>query len=101
LYIASAQAVVVPSLSEGFGFSVAESCATGTPVVASRVGSIPEVISGQFVLIEPASAAAIAQGVLQVKHGQLNHTPLKQFSWDAAVEAHEQLYKNLLPTSSA
>lgn len=94
-YIAAAQAVVVPSLSEGFGFSVAESCATGTPLVATRAGSIPEVISGQFVLIEPGSVTAIAQGVLAISSDHMTHTPLKQFSWKTTVELHDRLYTEL------
>lgn len=94
-YIAAAQAVVVPSLSEGFGFSVAESCSVGTPVVASRVGSIPEVVSGKFVLIEPAQASEIARGVFAVSQGQVTQTAPKTFSWEATIKAHEDVYRQL------
>ncbi len=41
-YIAAADCVVVPSLSEGFGFTAAEACAMGKPVVASDTASLPE-----------------------------------------------------------
>lgn len=95
-YIAAAQAVVVPSLSEGFGFSVAESCATGTPVVASRVGSIPEVISGLFRLIDPKKPTDIAEAVINVKIGKLTPTPSKTFSWQTTVRDHEQIYQKIV-----
>lgn len=94
-YLAMAHVIVVPSLSEGFGFSVAEACAVGTPVVATRVGSIPEVISGPHVFIEPKSSLAICHGVEQVwKHNML-HTPLKRFKWSTQVELVEKMYHDL------
>ena len=62
-YIAAADCIVIPSLSEGFGLTAAEACAMRKPVVASKVGSLPEIISGQYVLIEPKNSEAIADGV--------------------------------------
>jgi len=49
-YIAASDCIVVPSLSEGFGFAAAESCAMGKLIVASNVASLPEVVSGKFYL---------------------------------------------------
>ena len=65
-YLKAADCVVVPSLTEGFGFSVAESCAMGKPVVASNTTSIPEVISGEYVLVKPKKPEDIAKGVIDV-----------------------------------
>jgi len=48
-YIKMADCVVIPSLSEGFGFAAAECSAIGTPIVVSHVGSLPEVVSGRVV----------------------------------------------------
>ncbi|GAH66780.1 unnamed protein product, partial [marine sediment metagenome] len=42
-YIAATDCVIVPSLFEAFGFTAAEACAMGKPVVATDVGSLPEV----------------------------------------------------------
>ena len=52
-YIAASDCIVVPSLSESFGFAAAEACAMGKPIVASNVASLPEVVSARFILIEP------------------------------------------------
>lgn len=94
-YLREADCIVIPSLTEGFGLTTAEACATGIPVVATRAGSIPEVISGRHVLVEPASAEAIAAGVLRIRRGDWDETPPKRFSWDAMVDAYEGLYQEL------
>lgn len=54
---------VLPSLwSEPFGRTVIESMACETPVVASRVGGIPEILTGEFArwLVEPGDAESLA-----------------------------------------
>jgi N-acetyl-alpha-D-glucosaminyl L-malate synthase BshA len=43
-----ADVFLLPSESESFGLAAAEALACGTPVVASRVGGIPEMIGDQF-----------------------------------------------------
>jgi glycosyltransferase involved in cell wall biosynthesis len=44
--LSMADAVLVPSRSEGFGASLLESMAAGTPIIASDAGAIPEVLAG-------------------------------------------------------
>ena len=67
--VKAADCVVIPSVAEGFGYTTLEACASGVPVVATRTGSIPEVIGGRFVLVEPRSAEALARGILEVRAG--------------------------------
>lgn len=50
---AGAEAFVFPSLYEGFGLPILEAMACGTPVVASRAGSLPEVAGEAALLIDP------------------------------------------------
>ncbi len=95
-YLRDADCIVIPSLTEGFGLTTAEACALGIPVVATRVGSLPEVVSGRHVLVEAGSAEAIADGVLRVQRGEWEETPPRRFSWEAMVEAYENLYQELL-----
>jgi len=64
--IASSAVLVYPSRSEGFGYPPLEAMAAGVPVVASRAGSIPEVVETAAHLVEPGSPAALADGVRRV-----------------------------------
>jgi glycosyltransferase involved in cell wall biosynthesis len=61
--LTGAEALVYPSLYEGFGLPVLEAMACGTPVVTSNVASLPEVAGNAAVLVDPADPAAIAEGI--------------------------------------
>jgi glycosyltransferase involved in cell wall biosynthesis len=63
---AEAWVVAYPSALEGFGFPVLEAFAAGTPIVAARGGSIPELAGDAAVLVSPGSAPELAEGLLRV-----------------------------------
>lgn len=87
-YIKTSNCVVVPSLSEGFGFCVAETNYLGTPVVASNVASIPEVISGKYILVQPQSPEAIERGVIDVKNKKYKQTKMKFFNKEKTIKEY-------------
>lgn len=60
---AAAECLVFPSLHEGFGFPPLEAMACGTPVVAMRSASIPEVVGKAGLLVEPGSARRLAGAI--------------------------------------
>ncbi len=95
-YIAASDCVVVPSVSEGFGYSAAEACAMGKPVVASNTTSLPEVVSGKFVLVEPKNPKAIAEGIEKVYNKKYSKSKLRKFTVEENVKRHVELYKSLI-----
>ena len=95
-YIAASDCVVVPSLTEGFGLTAVEACAMEKPVVASNVASLPEVVSGKYVLVEPKDPEAIAEGVEKVYKGEVEYSPPKVFSCDECVREYLKVYSEVL-----
>lgn len=94
--IRDADCVVIPSRTEGFGLTAAEACATGTPVVATRAGSLPESVSGRHILVEAGSPKSIADGVTRIWRGEWQETSIHNYVWDAMVDAYVSLYKEIL-----
>jgi D-inositol-3-phosphate glycosyltransferase len=95
-YILASDCIVIPSLSEGFGFSALEACNAGKVVVSTDAGALPEVVFGKHVFVIPASTDAIVEGCVKACRGELEFTPAKNFSWARAVEEYMQLYRRLL-----
>lgn len=64
-YVSAFDIGVVPSLEEGFGLVALEAHALGVPVVASRVGGLPEIVSHERsgLLVPPASPKALADAI--------------------------------------
>lgn len=63
--IRQADTVVLASLHEGYPISLLEACARGAPIVATSVGSIPEVFSNRkcAILVPPRDSAALARAL--------------------------------------
>ena len=62
----SASALVYPSRYEGFGLPLVEAMACGTPVVAARAGSIPEVVGDAGPLLDPDDEEGFATAIARL-----------------------------------
>jgi glycosyltransferase involved in cell wall biosynthesis len=58
--VAGARAVIFPAVSESAGLPATEAIAAGTPVVASAVGALPEIVGSAGILVEPRDPRRLA-----------------------------------------
>ncbi len=95
-FIKMADCVVIPSLTEGFGFTTAESCAMDKPVVVSNTTSLPEVVSGRYKLVSPKDSSAIAEAVINIANNKYEQKPKKIFNLQDNIDNYVKLYKSML-----
>jgi len=87
---AGADLFAFPSLFEGFGIPLLEAMSSGTPLCASNVASIPEVVQDAGLLFDPTSIADIKQAIARLTSDTELRNDLvkrgfqqsKNFSWD-------------------
>lgn len=106
--LASAEIACIPSLYEGFSLPAVEAMASGTPLVVSRTGALPEVVGEPGVcaeLTEPGDSAALARVI-----GRLLDSPrtlrrmqlagreraVQVFSWESVAAQTVQVYQRAI-----
>jgi glycosyltransferase involved in cell wall biosynthesis len=109
----SAQVACVPSLYEGFSLPAAEAMATGTPLIATTGGAIPEVAGpdGETCLaVPPGDAGALAAGLgrllddaaLRARLGAAGRARvLDRFTWARAAQGTAELYREAIAARGA
>ena len=95
-YIKAADCAIIPSLAEGFGYSVVEANAMGTPLVASDAGSIPEVVSGKFLLFKSKNIKDLAEKVASVSQNKFRDMPRKTFEWSTSIGKYLRTYRKFI-----
>ena len=96
----TAEALVFPSLYEGFGLPPLEAMACGCPVAVSRVGALPEICGDAARYFDPAEPEEIAAVTLEVlaAPGELVERGLARaqgFTWDECARRHDEVYEEL------
>jgi glycosyltransferase involved in cell wall biosynthesis len=95
-----AEALVFPSLYEGFGLPLLEAMASGTPAVTSNITALPEVAGDAALLVDPTSVEQIAAAMRRITGDNFLRRELRQkglaqaakFSWKStAARVHETL----------
>jgi glycosyltransferase involved in cell wall biosynthesis len=110
---ASAEVACIPSLYEGFSLPAVEAMASGTPVVASRVGALPEVVGtcgACAELVPPADVDELTRAL-----GELLDSPERRrnlgkagraraidvFSWEAVAAQTVRVYEQAIARNGA
>lgn len=102
LWLAAADLAVLPSASEGMPLVIPEALASGTPVVASRVGGVPECLEDGVtgVLVDPAGVESLAAGLAAALARPWDRDALaaaaRRFGWDTIVGEIEGVYARIL-----
>jgi glycosyltransferase involved in cell wall biosynthesis len=99
--------VVVPSRQESFGVTAVEGSACARPIIASRVGGLPEVvIDGETgIMVEPENVEKLVEAMKfmidhseeRVRMGQAGREfVLRNYAWEENVSQMEALYRTVL-----
>lgn len=87
--------VVIPSYSEGFCFTAAESIGLGIPVISSDKGALPEVVSGEFIKLKELTVQELYLALIDAYDGKWEISEMKKFELNTQINAYEALYKFL------
>jgi len=99
-----AAVLAYPSLYEGFGFPPLEAMAAGVPVVATRVGALPEVLGDAAAFVPPGDTGALAGALAAVldspeRAGALVASGRRragEFSWDRCADGLAAIYRDVV-----
>jgi glycosyltransferase involved in cell wall biosynthesis len=103
----AAQALVFPSLFEGFGIPIVEAMACGCPVAASNRSALPEVVGDAGVLFDATDAGQIAAALDRLSRAGEDRDALiaaglaraAQSTWERCADEHVSSYRRAMSDS--
>ncbi len=98
-----AEFFVMPSLYEGFGMTVLEAFATGTPAIISKVSSLPEIAGSAAYFVDPANTEDIANAMIKFAQdenlrNEYREKGLRQaekFDWEKTARETLEIYQSV------
>ncbi len=100
----NAEFFVLPSLYEGFGTTILEAFATGTPAIVTNAGSAPEIANGAAKLVNPIDTKEIAQAMIEFANDEDMRDDFRQkglrrahdFDWQKTAKETLDIYKKMV-----
>jgi glycosyltransferase involved in cell wall biosynthesis len=110
-FIAHCDALLMPSLHEGLPYTLLEGMALGTPIIASRVGGLAEVLQDEItaLLVPPSDVGSLAHAILRLHDSpalrldlgaQAQRVQQARYSLKAMTESYLGIYRALLANGS-
>jgi len=95
-YLLAADCVVIPSVSEGFGYAAGEAATLGCPIIATTGHSVEEVLEGCVDFVPPRDPVALADAlVAAAQQRRPGHSP-RRFDMESHVAGVETIYERLV-----
>jgi glycosyltransferase involved in cell wall biosynthesis len=103
--VASTEVALVPSLYEGFSLPAVEHMASGTPLIASRTGALPEVVGDAAKLVTPGDPEELAAAIRLLQDSPRERERLsaaaldrvqERFAWSAVARATVAEYRRAI-----
>jgi glycosyltransferase involved in cell wall biosynthesis len=102
--ISGAQAVLYPSVYEGFGLPVLEAMACGVPAVTTQLTSLPEVGGGVALYVDATDPQDLAKTLINLatsedlrrERSAMGLQRAKLFTWDLAAASMDEIFKRYL-----
>jgi glycosyltransferase involved in cell wall biosynthesis len=93
---------VMPSLYEGFGTTVLEAFATGTPAILANVASIPEIAGDAAEFVDPNNGQSITDAMLKFAkdenlknmYRERGKKQIEKFNWEKTARETLEVYKS-------
>ncbi len=106
-YYSSSDIVLFPSLSENFPIALLEAMSSAKPVIASRVGGIPEIVSNgnNGIFVSPGNIEEIAKSLLYLlenpligrKMGEMGRKIVQEkFDWEKVGRAYLKEFESVM-----
>lgn len=92
---AKVNCAVIPSISEGFGFSAAECCAVSMPIISSERGALSEVTYGKVNRFYPYTAENLALALENAYQNKWDTKPEVKFHLSEMVDQYKSLYNSI------
>ncbi len=102
--VGNADALVLPSLYEGFGFPPLEAMAAGVPALVARAASLPEVCGEAVLYCDPLSVDDIASGIVTIVTNESLRSRLvsaggeqvRKYTWELCAEQTAHAIRSVL-----